>query len=288
MNARRRQASLIAGAALIALTNAVALGGVAWNRSGETEGELKLGMRELRVTRSGFNRESSGVMLDLVWRVSVRNDRELSMWNSSGGIPAWLDEVKMKELGFVVPEVKTYEDLERRRGPSREVFLVLELDGPAWHSHLERVRARAAEQIGKASTQRTGQAEESVKQAMEWLRREEDEFSRLFAVDAGLDADALRRRYPDRARHAIVRGRIASAYQRNNNTNARLGYVESVEIDTLNVPYEYRRQLSGTDRYDSLHDEASEALKGSTVTVAFGRRLEPWIVAIDRAATTKP
>lgn len=288
MNLRSRQAALLAGAALIALTNAVALGGVAWNRSGEPECELRLGKRELRVARSGFNRESNGVMLDLVWRVSVRNDRELSMWNSSGGIPAWLDEVKMEELGFIVPEVNTYEDLERRRGPAREVFLVLELGGQAWHAHVERVRARVAEQIAKASLQPPEQAEPRVKQAKEWLRREEDEFSRLFAVDAGLDADALRGRYPDRGRYAIVRGRVASAYQRNNNTNARLGYVQSVATARLNVPYEYRSQFAGANHYASSHDKASEELDGSTVSVAFGRRLDPWIVAIDRASDTEP
>jgi hypothetical protein len=281
-----KRPALIAGATLVVLTNALALGGVAWNRSGQMDSELKLGMQELRVARGGFNRESNGVMLNLVWRTPVRDEKDLAMWNSSGGgIPPWLDEAKMAELGFVVPDIKTYADLQRRRGTSRAVFLVLELDGPTRTAHLEQVRAKAADQIEKASTQPPEQAKRSIEQAQKWLDREENEFSRLFVVDAGLDREMLRLRYPDHAQHAIVQGRIVSAYGRNNNTNARLGYVQSIMTDTINVPYEYRSRLTAANNNRSPRDNASDELKGAAVTVAFGRRLEPWIVSIDRTDT---
>jgi hypothetical protein len=289
MNLRSRHTSLIAGAALIVLTNAVALGGVAWNRSGEPESELRLGMRELRVTRGGFNRESNGVMLDLVWRTPAMDDKALSMWDyaGGGGRPRWLDDAKLAELGFAAPDMKTYADLQRRRGTSREVLLVLEMDGPARQARLEQVRAKTGEMLSAATTQPVEQAQRNVKQAQEWLRREEGEFSRLFAIDAGLDATALRQRYPDRARYAFVPGRISAAYERKGGNLEMRGYVQGVANDTLNVPYEFRSRLTA-DSYASPRNRASEELKGAAVTVAFGRRLEPWIVAIDRTDAPKP
>lgn len=286
MRLRGRSSLLLAGAALVVLTNAVALGGVAWNRSGEPESELKLDMRELRVTRGGFNRESNGVLLNLVWRAPARDDRELQTWDSGygGGQPPWLDDAKLAELGFVLPDIKTYADLQRRRGNDREVLLVLELDGPARLARLEQVQAKAAEQIAKAAEQAPEQAKRSIEQAQKWLQREESEFSRLFAVDAGLDLDTLRQRYPDRRHYAIVRARVSSSYERKGQDVEMRGWLKGIASNTLNVPYEYRSQLAAVDNGHSLRDNAHDELKGAQVTVAFGSRLEPWIVAIDRGS----
>ena len=56
------KALLSIGALLvIVLTNAVALGGAWWNRSGEAESRLELSQRELRVPYRGIDRESSGL-----------------------------------------------------------------------------------------------------------------------------------------------------------------------------------------------------------------------------------
>ncbi|MGH8649482.1 MAG: DUF4824 family protein, partial [Burkholderiales bacterium] len=57
-----RGRTLAAGIVLIALTNAIALGGVAWNRSGEPESVLKLTQRELSQPRGfGLDREEGGL-----------------------------------------------------------------------------------------------------------------------------------------------------------------------------------------------------------------------------------
>lgn len=278
-----RRTSVLAGIALITLSNAVALGGVAWNRSGEPESRLKLSKRELRVTSGDFNRESNGVMLSLVWRTRV-SDSELSVWHGlGGGTPPWLDEAKMRELGFTVPDAESDEDLSRRHGTSREVLLVLELDGPAWRAQLDQVRAKTDELIAKAATQPGEQAERSIDEARQWLQREENEFSRLFVVDAGLDLDALRLRYPDRARYAIVPGRVVPARGRGGNTNPRLGYLQGLATSNLNMPYAFRNPLTGADNGRSARDKARDGLKATDVSVAFGRRLEPWIIAVDTA-----
>jgi len=62
--------TLISGLGLIALTNAVALVGVTYNRSGEPEAKLSLTQRELRTPYRWYgNRENSGLALSLIWRV---------------------------------------------------------------------------------------------------------------------------------------------------------------------------------------------------------------------------
>jgi len=59
-----RKHTLIIGIALMALTNAVALIGVAYNRSGEPESELRLTQRELAAPYwRGIDRESGGIEL---------------------------------------------------------------------------------------------------------------------------------------------------------------------------------------------------------------------------------
>jgi hypothetical protein len=63
-----RRHTLIAGLALILLTNAVALLGVYQNRSGEPESMLTLTQRELQQPYGwGMARENSGISLRINW-----------------------------------------------------------------------------------------------------------------------------------------------------------------------------------------------------------------------------
>src|SRR4029077_3874453 len=96
-----RKHTLATGLALIAVTNAVALLGAAWNRSGE-EARLALTQRELLRPYPWYgNRENSGISLTLVWRVQGDGpDRPLGRYTRIGGQPPWLDRAKMGSLGF--------------------------------------------------------------------------------------------------------------------------------------------------------------------------------------------
>src|SRR5262249_7534266 len=93
------------GAVLVALTNAVALGGAAWNRSGE-ESRLRLTQRELVRPYIWYgNRENSGMSLELTWRALgdlTPSDPYLS-WNfaATRGAPAWLDRVRIDALRLI-------------------------------------------------------------------------------------------------------------------------------------------------------------------------------------------
>lgn len=284
MIAWSRRRTLLAGVALIVLTNAVALGGVAWNRSAP-ESSLRLTQRELWLPwNGGFEAENSGLALRLAWRAPAVEKEGMPAFEMPyamyGGAPAWLDEAKLAELGF---DVSHAEDATAGRARfdkqlPREVLLVLELDGPAYRHALDRAREfAAAEEALLAANPGKKEFEERAKQARERIEREEREASRLFAVDAGLDAAALRAKYPDRARYAIVRGNVRPQFAGYGKSTRFWGYLEKLSVESVNVPHEFRQVLEPVLRrgagYPNRKAPPFEA------TVVFGKRFEPWMTA---------
>lgn len=249
--------TLAAGAMLILAVNAVALVGVAYNRSGEPESRLVMTEREAHPPqRWGFEAENSGMALFLEWRLPDR------------GAPAWLDQTKLGELGFDVSRRADDEAGHRHyeKLHSRDVLLVLEFAGPAYDAALERARRYAAERA-EAAASNPGKQEfkRSADAAREQLAREQAIASRLFVVDAGLNHAKLRQRYPDRSRYAIVGGRVRPTLYGERGREKVGGHIEALDASTVNVPLELRPFFEGADsRYE--------------VAVAFGKRLEPWLV----------
>lgn len=94
-----RRHTLIAGIALILLTNAVALLGVAWNRSGDPDKVLTLTQRELQLPYWTMNHENSGISLHIHWRV-YSGEKTAGYAYYGGGTADWLDQAKMASLGF--------------------------------------------------------------------------------------------------------------------------------------------------------------------------------------------
>lgn len=279
MNWTRRH-TLVSGIALILITNAVALLGVAWNRAGEAECILKLTQRELQQPYRGLDRENSGLALRMNWRVFDKG----SSWNysSHGGSPDWLDQAKMAALGFdVAPARGDERDTNRwlRRQRSKEVLLVLELDGEAYHQAVRLARKDADEQDAKLAAHPDSPEEEALKrqakQMHDAVRAEEQEHSRLFAIDAGLDRAALRARYADRSRYAIVPARVRAW-----STDERgeiVGHIDRISTNTINVPYALRPIFAGGA------SGQTDSLPPYVASVAFGRRLEPWLLGISVA-----
>jgi hypothetical protein len=281
-----RGRTLAAGIALIALTNAIALGGVAWNRSGEPQSVLKLTQRELWDPRGiGFGREEGGLQLNLRWRTLAADPDATFYWNFQGA-PEWLDESKLASLGFDVtpPPATPKASWRYERQLPREALVVLELDGPAYQKALERARERAAKEAAKgAQTGKTGPGTPAA-QAATFLRNEETANSRLFAVDAGRDARALRAKYPDRTRYAIVQGSVRISYQTGRGKEARwTGYINDIQNAQVNVPLEFRKAIE----FAQIARRPGPAVQGAPpfeVTVAFGKRFEPWIIAASAAS----
>lgn len=262
----KRTRLMLAGAMLILLTNAVVLGGAAYNRSADPESGLQLTQRELQPDRWVSNKDNNGITLKLSWRVQPRDDDNQyggNWWN-----PLWLDAAQMKQLGFDVNRIKT----SARRGSggnevSRDVLLVLELDGVAYHHALRQAEEDAVEsrRLLKENPDKE-EFKRRAEAAEKRLEQERSKSSRLFAVDAGLDIQKLRAAYPDRAHYAIVRGRIRPGVVRDEKSEDKYhvsGWIDKVYADEINVPLEYRPVFEKEAPY--------------TVTVAFGKRLEPWI-----------
>jgi len=281
--------TLAAGLALIALTNAIALGGVAWNRGGEPESVLKLTQREVWVPGGyGLDREEGGLQLSASWRVLSADMDATYYWNFQGE-PEWLNEAKLASLGFDVspPPATRRASWRYDRQLPREALIVLELDGPAYQMALERARARAAKEAAKGTaTGKTGPGT-PAEQAATFLRNEETSNSRLFAVDAGRDANRLRAQYPDRARYAIVQGNVRVSYHFGRGKEARwTGYIAGIQNGQINVPLEFRDAILSTRRSPPAAPRfpAAADRPAFEVTVAFGKRFEPWIVAVTAAA----
>ena len=272
-----RKRFFIAGLAVIAVTNAVALGGAAYNRSGEPESSLRLTQRELQPPYFFGRRENSGLALRLRWRVLQESAARLDAYSwggtGEGASPAWLDREKMASLGFDVALADTEDDKPRtfRRQLAREVLLVLEFDGPAYRQSL----LNAAELAARLEKKNEA---ESSKRAAQILDRERNANSRIFVVDAGLDRAALRAKYGDRSKYAIVQGQVRPAWRSARVPKSHAGYVESLSVGAVNVPLELRGPFEGASPENEYLPATSTQVRYEA-TVAFGKRLEPWITA---------
>ena len=248
MNGPTLRPALLAGLALVAAINLFALAGVAYNRSGEPDSRLWLGEREL-ARLAGLEADDSGLAPRLRWQVPPDEEDR-----------AFLGAAALHRLGLQGPP----DDCLPRCRPvaMRPVLVVLELDGPAHRRAVQRAEARlaAAREAGRDPRP----AERELAQ-----RREQD--SRLYAIDLGTDHAALRARYPDRTRHAIVRGLLRPA----RGTYGE-GYLSEVFADRLQVPRAWHTPLAALPA-EYVRDGAPPL----RVEVAFGQRLEPWILAVE-------
>lgn len=288
---------LIVGLALIGLVNALALAGVLWNRQQPADSSLLLSERELLNTYAYWREDNSNQGLRLDYRWPSQADKEHYYLS--------LNAAKMAELGFQVPGELNEQTVRRyRRQLDRDALLVLELDGPAYQRELQLARAAHAEARRlQAAVPDSKELREAAEQAGNALEYEQQRASRLLVIDAGVDQQALRARYPDRQRYAIVRAivevqanSVASEWTGEGEDprpdSQRWvwqlgGSVDTPGLQSLNLP----RRWHAT--FDSLplspQNANHEQQKLFSAEVAFGRRLEPWFVTLGSrsAPTTK-
>jgi len=279
---------LIAGAAVIALTNAVALLGVAYNRSGEPDSVLQLTHRELHPAYHGWGvHDNSGMALRLDWRLITAERLDINdvtfEYSGYGGAPSWLDQAKLHELGF---DLSRLEDTKRGRRfyasqLPQPALLVLEYDGAAYQRSLQLVREHAErEEALRAGNPGSTEFEQRARRARELLQREEQNNSRLFVIDAGRDAIVLRAKYPDRSRYAIVWGRLRLNVSFDKPEPKVSGYVSELEPSEISIPKAQRSAFQDASGISTPYSMGS-----FDVTLAIGKRLEPWIVRASRAAS---
>ena len=93
----------------------------------------------------------------------------------------------------------------------------------------------------------------------------------------GRKREALRAKYWDTTRYAIVRSTLAPVI------GAAVGQhaarVEGLLIEDVSVPRPLRKSLNGLSQQD-VRSRAHETCPRFEATVSFGRRLEPWLASI--------
>lgn len=259
------------GFIILLVTNGLILFSVASNRSGPVEAQVVLTERELKLPFQ-IHKENSGLVLRISFRVPVKDDKDTYGYGRS---PAWLDEQKLKTLGFnLKKKVDSPPDTGEDKPPlPKEVFIVLEMGGTPYEQALKKAQQVLKNQetryeLSKADTQIKKQVDAAKKR----LDRERFVNSRLFAVDAGLNSKPLRVKYPDRSRYIIVKAIVThGSHER--------GRIKMLSVDQIYVPLKYRRILDDVLDRKALKTR-DENPSPYQVELAWGRRLEPWVVSV--------
>ena len=254
---------LLVAVAIVCVTNVGAVVFAALNRGRASE-PMTLTERELRL--DSRDTESTAVSLHLAIARPARD--------------AWLDRAKLESLGYdcsVSPDAPEASRWYERQLP-RDVLIVLEFDGPAWARH--RAAIERGEEDARHRAAPVGEPITPTQSA-----RVIAGHTRLFAVDAGTDAGALRARYPDAARYLITHGAVTAqlAVLGDNGHAARQvrGYVLEVSPQDISVPRDVARVLVPLrEAGSSYYGEWLEREPRYAVTLRYGRFLEPWVTAV--------
>ena len=275
---------LLVGLGLILLVNAIVLAGVAWNRQEPADSRLQLSERELSDSYGYGRRENSGIGLSLDYRWPSEEDDALY----SGVSPE-----QMAVLGFWLPAERDEVSIRRyRRQQERDALLVLELDGPAYRREVQLAQAAHAEaQRLQQLAPDNRDLQRAARQAQERLLHEQHAASRLLVVDVGVDSEALRARYADRQRYAIVRAHVRPFAHRRERSGVEQGasqsrwqwqlggHASSSGLARIHLPQRWHRLFDSLPRSGAYaQQEVERHTRLFTVELVFGRRLEPWIV----------
>jgi hypothetical protein len=270
--------TLFAGLGLIVLVNAIALAGVAWNRSEPADSRLQLSERELGSGYDYWRKENSGISLRLDYRWPDTGPGDVNGYSFADGNR--VSPTKMRELGFVLPVELNAEAMRQyRRQRDRDGLLVLEFNGPQYQQQLQRTQQRLAKSTADlAAVPDNKQLIESHKRAREDLQREQTRASRLFVIDAGAERQTLRARYPDRQRYAIVRGRFETWSWHDDGSWQFGGSAQIPVAHNINLPQRWHQlfaDLPKRKKVAGYTDSGGDRLFNAELV--FGQRLEPWI-----------
>ncbi len=271
----------VLGFALILIVNAIALLGVAVNQSGKPEAVIELTERELSLLYK-TNDENSGLALHLNWRIVQEIKDDIYPFYSHWGSPVWFNAQKLTELGFIIDETTCPGEHSKRKEPlPKDAFIVLEYDGDDYQGALQRAETflKKAETALKAN-EKDKDLQDRFKKANNNLEAERTSESRLFAINAGLDADKLRQRYPDRSKFIIMRG-IVELECRYKNKKEVVGHIADIRIDKINVPLSYRKLFDSIEAQNESEKREQKSPRYK-IEVAYGSRFEPWIQRIDK------
>ena len=266
--------------ALILLVNAFILMGVWYNRSGVAESIVVITEREIRMPYS-WSRDETSVGID--WRILSPDGDRYSYYDS----PEWFDQQKLISLGYELPEHSTM--TKRKHFIETEVILVLEYDGEAYQQTLKNAQRQLEiieQQVEKLDIDNNAKADKNegdeyllsnLDSAKKNLKYEELSASRLFVIDAGLNKELLRAKYPNNQRYILAYGIVDVKFsEANNHHEAKFsGRIDRLSVEYLhieNAMYSKIDQLKPSVRYS--RDDTSPRF---SLDIHYGQKLEPWI-----------
>jgi len=266
----------LAAIGILVLSNAFVLAHVAMNRTGEPDAEMQLTARELQYY--GSRSDESSVILMLRWQNTAPE------YPPGTGLedPGWFDQKKLEELGFdlSVPAsspkaARFYQNLR-----SRQAYVALEFEGPAWEQWLAKREAEAATELSYGP-QVTLPDRISI---------ERQTTPRLVAIDVARDPAELRRKYPDRKRVMILPALVRAMLDPERRTSATApmrpaflrGAITRLAIESINVPEPLSRRLDGLSYSPWTYDgkQVKVVQPPYSVTLRVGSKYDPWVVHV--------
>ena len=236
------RAGIIAAAAVILASNAMVLVGVGRNRSGTPVQTITLTEHELALNYQ--REEDSGVALKLEWnRYPMIED-------------AWLDRPKLEALGFDC--AAALRDPVHYRQLPRPAFIVIEYDGPAFQHWLK-----------------------SLEETVRVSKPDPNAYPRLVVIDAGKTVEPLLSRYADHQRYLVLRGVVEvhvndwdPKTQKPGSPHLQPSF--TVLTSSIHVSPPLSRVLANLP-YPAIRNQSRYS-----VTLAVGRRFEPWVMDIQK------
>ena len=255
---------------VVILSNIVVLVGVYLNRSGEPTSEIVLTQRELALPYR-YAKENSAISLSIIYRTeNAFRDKYLD-YNA----PEWLNEVKLKELGFNI--AKYNNPNSHRNRPTKEVFLVLQYNGEAYRESLKlREEGLERKAILLYANKKIKRDYEDAKNNLEY---EKVSASRLFAIDAGLNYEVLRQKYSNKTKYMIVKGLIILVHKYKK--NELYGRIQELSVKNIHVPYEFKHIFKNI-KTKVKHGRMKNRPPQYKVVVKYGSSYEPWIDVVNK------
>jgi hypothetical protein len=251
-----KRVGLIFGVAVALVSNGVALIGVARNRAAGPVETIQLTECELPLQNEDQENSGVGVGLRLFGQPSWMANRTL-------------DQAKLEKAGFDfrIPAGKSTDFLALL---PRVAYVALEYGGEVWEQWLQ--QEENDKKQSQSPAQRSGLTGN--------LERDRMTVSRLVPVDVAKSASDLRRQYPDESKYLIVRAVIVAWLEEvkdpvTQTVTSRnwVGRVSQILPYYINVPLPYAKLLS------PLKPQIGQAPR-YTVTLKYGRNLEPWVADV--------
>lgn len=218
--------------------------------------------------------------LRLVWK-TVRPTSEEHQYYYRGRSPEWLNENKLTELGFDIESEKQKRQERRsfRRILPQEVFLVMEYDGKSFNTDVKHaeIDLRDKQSLVSRNPDRAEFARR-LKNAKRNLQQLKQSGTRLYVIDASIDRETLREKYPDRSKYIVVQGQVRMwlRHRKKRNETTISGYISGLNVGRINISKKHRPNIDRllADRKSRGNDNK---LPRYAVKVSWGQRLEPWV-----------